>query len=257
MNIVAIVQARMTSTRFPGKVLVDLLGAPMLERVVERARTAERLTGLWVACTDGASDDPIMDWCRRSRVPVFRGSERDVLGRFVGTARAADADVIVRLTADCPLIDGSIIDRVVDTLVSRDPPFDYAANVLARTFPRGLDVEAFTRVALERMDHVGTSRESREHVTIPARLEHRELFTIRSVTSDTDDSDLRFTVDTPDDLEFVRLLYRSLRIAERPVGSAEIIEWCRTNPAVARQDDHETWDPSRSLSTGTTGGNVK
>ena len=194
MTVVAIVQARMTSTRLAGKVLADIDGAPMLARVVERVSAAGLVSRVWVACTDLGTDDPIVECCRGLEVPVFRGSEADVLGRYVGAATAAGAEVVVRVTADCPLLDPEVIDRVVAALA---PGIDYASNVLERSFPRGLDVEAFRATALARMDQLARSTAAREHVTIGVRLEHPDLFTTANVRSPTDDSDLRWTVDTP------------------------------------------------------------
>jgi spore coat polysaccharide biosynthesis protein SpsF len=118
--------------------------------------------------------------------------------------------------------------------------------VLERSFPRGLDVEVFTRAALDRMDRHGRSLASREHVTVVARQERPEAFVRISIQADRDDSDLRWTVDTPADLGFVRLVYRSMGLGERIAPYEEVVRWCRDNESVARRDDHgETWDPSR------------
>ncbi len=253
MNVVAVIQARMGSTRLPGKVLADLVGAPMLDRVIERVRLAARVDVVWVACSDARADDPIAARALSLRAPVFRGSEQDVLGRFVGAADAAGADLIVRLTADCPLLDGAVIDRVVDEILA-DPGTDYASNVTERSYPRGLDVEAFTREALTRMDRLGRSTEAREHVTVVARLEHRAAFRCRSVRSETNDSDLRWTVDTEDDLAWVRLVYQTLGLAGRPGSYRELVAWCRAHPQWARRDEDTTWDPSRVEATTSIGG---
>jgi spore coat polysaccharide biosynthesis protein SpsF len=253
MNVVAVIQARMGSTRLPGKVLADLAGVPMLARVVERVRRARRVDAVWVACSDPPADDPIAALASRLAAPVYRGSETDVLGRFVGAADAAGADIIVRLTADCPLLDGAVIDRVVDELL-RHPGTDYASNVAERSYPRGLDVEAFTRAALTRMDQLGRWPEAREHVTVVARLEHRSEFQCRSVRSDTDDSDLRWTVDTADDLAWVSSVYHALALAGRPDSYPELVAWCRANPDRSRQDEGTTWDPNRLKVTTSKGG---
>lgn len=245
MNVVAVIQARMGSTRLPGKVLADVAGAPMLDRVIDRVRRAGWVDAVWVAGSAKRADDPIAARCRAIGVPMFRGPEEDVLGRFVGTAERARADVVVRLTADCPLLDPEVIDRVVAEVIDH-PATDYASNVTERSYPRGLDVEAFTREALIRMDQLGRSPAAREHVTIPVRLEHPEAFHCRSVGSPDDDSDLRWTVDTAEDLEFVRLVYRTLGLADRAWSYRELVAWCRANPAAARPDRGTTWDPSRS-----------
>jgi spore coat polysaccharide biosynthesis protein SpsF len=239
----------MTSQRLPGKVLMDLHGVPMVGRVVERTRSAGLVDDIWIACTDRRDDDPLAAYAESIGCRVFRGSEQDVLSRFVAIAGLTSADRFVRLTADCPLLDGAVIDRVVGTLAGGDG-LDYVANVLERSFPRGLDVEAFTRDALMRLDRLGVSEQSREHVTVAARMEHPEAFVMRNVRAATDDSDLRWTVDTMDDLEFVRVIYRALSLdrGSRPYG--DLVRWCRANATWIRKDEpHHTWDPSRRVSS--------
>ncbi len=243
MNVVAIVQARMGSTRLPGKVLADLEGTPMLARVVTRAAAASLVDVVMVATGDGSSDDPIGAWCAGAGIPLFRGSETDVLGRFVGAAAFAKADLVVRLTADCPFLDPAVIDLVAGELVA-GLDVDYAANVLERSFPRGLDVEAFTMAALDRMNRLGRSSAAREHVTLGPRLEHLEAFRSRSVRADRDDSDLRWTVDTAPDLEFARAAYRSAPLADGDYR--ELVRWCRLHPELVPRDLRQTWDPSRA-----------
>ncbi len=248
MTVVAIVQARMTSSRLPGKVLMDLAGKPMLEHVVRRAAAARRIDSAWVACTAGPADDPIAEWCEANAVPVLRGSESDVLGRFVATAVASGAAIIVRLTADCPLLDPAVIDETIAALDSPGGPYDYAANVLERSYPRGLDTEVFTRDALDRMDALGTSSAAREHVTIPVRLESPTAFRVRSIRAEEDASDLRWTVDTADDLAFVRRVYQALGLEERIGSYLEVVAWCRADETRMRRDQAEhTWDPSRTV----------
>jgi len=248
MTVVAIIQARMTSSRLPGKVLMDLAGRPMLDRVVRRAQAARRVDAVWVACTTGRADDPIARWCETNGVSVFRGSESDVLGRFVAAAEAAKAAIIVRLTADCPLLDPAVIDATIAALDEAGGSCDYAANVLERSYPRGLDTEVFTRDALDRMDRIGTSAAAREHVTIPARLEAPEAFRVRSVRAEVDASDLRWTVDTADDLAFVRRVYQALELGERIRSYQEIVTWCRADESQMRRDGvGHTWDPSRMV----------
>lgn len=234
MRTVAIVQARMTSTRLPGKILADLAGAPMLERQIARMRRASTLDEVMVATTTNSSDDPVMALCARLGLSSFRGSEEDVLARYAGAAASSNADVVVRITADCPLLDAEVVDRVVRTLC--DEGTDYASNTLERTYPRGLDVEALTRDALARTATEARSKPAREHVTWYIHTERPDLFSRSSVTSDVDASDLRWTVDTPEDLAMVRAVYARLGLAERDVSFPEIVAWIRANPEVAQMN---------------------
>jgi len=224
VTVVAIVQARMTSTRLPGKVLMDLAGAPMLVRELERVRRAATIDEVVVATTTNATDDPVAEVVAAHGARVFRGDEHDVLGRYLGAAREVDAGVVVRITADCPLIDPGVVDRVVGAL---DREADYASNVVVRTFPQGLDCEALHRDTLERVGRLATSAAAREHVTWLIYAERPELFVRRDVTDPEDNSDLRWTVDRPEDLDRVRALYDRFGLAERPLPYAELIAGVR------------------------------
>lgn len=247
MRVVAIIQARMGSTRLPGKVLMDLAGAPMVDRVLSRATAASSIDDVWVATTVLSEDDVLADHVRAIGVPVFRGSGPDVLSRYRQAAETADADIVVRLTADCPLLDPELIDQVVAALTV-PTAVDYAANVLDRSYPRGLDVEAFTVAALALMDQLGTSSASREHVTLGPRLEHPRAFKVRSVSASDNDADLRWTVDTAGDLEFVRQVYHELAVATARVSYRDVVRWCRANQGHYHHDTPaSTWDPSRGV----------
>lgn len=204
MRVVAIVQARMGSTRLPGKVLQDLGRKTMLARVVERVRRARLIDELLVATTDGPEDEAIVEECRRYSVKVCRGDRDDVLDRYFRAAQLMKAEVVVRITSDCPLIDPGITDQTVAAFLEEIP--DYASNVLTRTYPRGLDTEAMSFSALaEAWQQAGKPYE-REHVT-PYIYENPGKFKLLSVTGDTDFSALRWTADTPEDLGFVRAIY--------------------------------------------------
>jgi spore coat polysaccharide biosynthesis protein SpsF len=183
LRIVAIIQARTTSSRFPRKVLADLAGQPLLAWVLRRAR-ASAVDEVVVATTVNAADDPVIAIAEREDVRWFRGEEHDVLGRYVQAAREAGADAVVRLTADCPMLDAEVIDMVIDAL-RKTPAVDYSANVIERTFPQGLDAEALFFEALVRSDRLGTSPDAREHVTWFIREERPDLFRLRSVVADT------------------------------------------------------------------------
>ena len=226
MKVVAIIQARMGSTRLPGKVLKDLEGETVLARVVNRLRRARLISELLVATTDGPADDAIVAECRKCSAPVFRGDEGNVLDRYYRAAQLAKADVVVRVTSDCPLIDPEVTDRTIAAFLDASP--DYASNTLVRTYPRGLDTEVMTQAALGRAWHAARKQYEREHVT-PYILEHPELFRLLSVTADADYSAHRWTVDTPEDLEFVRAIYS--RFQNTPTFSGrDVIELLDREP---------------------------
>jgi len=198
--VVAIIQARMGSTRLPGKVLADVAGKPLLAHMLERVSLARSLDAVWVATSEAAADDAIARLAEGAGVPVFRGSEADVLGRFAGAAEAAGARTVVRLTADCPLLAPEVIDRVVAAFA--EGGHDIATNTGAdwRTYPDGMDVEVLSRSTLDRMAATVVDPREREHVT--AHL-YRGGHSLREVHLDRPLGDLRITVDTPQDLALV------------------------------------------------------
>lgn len=208
MRVVAIVQARMNSERLPGKVLMDVEGVPLAARVIRRVRRATAIDAVVLATTTSAEDDALAALATAEEAECFRGSDHDVLARYLGAAVAANADAVVRITGDCPLIDPNVVDEVVDELLHRAEPCDYASNVLRRTFPKGLDGEALHRDVLERVDRLAQSNEAREHVTWFIREERPDLFVAASVERADDWSSLDWSVDTRDDLETIRRIYR-------------------------------------------------
>jgi spore coat polysaccharide biosynthesis protein SpsF len=238
MRRVAILQARMTSERLPGKVLLDLAGRPMIEHQLRRLERCRRIDELVIATTTNADDEPLVALARRLGVRCHRGSEHDVLSRYAGAAREADADLVVRLTSDCPLADAGEIDVVVAELEERRATCDYASNGLEPSLPRGLDAEALWRDVLERTDRMATSKPAREHVTWFVYSEQPELFALHAVRRPYDAADLRWTVDTEADLAMVRRLYEDLGLAERHVPLDETIAYVRAHPDVAAMNAH-------------------
>ncbi len=209
MTTVAIIQARMGSTRLPGKTMRLLAGEPMLARVVDRTRRAQRVNKTIVATTDSPRDEPIVDLGSSRGWPVFRGSEEDVLDRYHGAAATYGADLIVRVTSDCPLIDPALIDAVVAAFCEGD--CDYASNSLEpRTFPRGLDTEVIARAALDTAWREDRDPRWREHVT-PYIYRHPERFRLRRVENDQDLSFHRWTVDTEEDFALVSRIYSAFQ----------------------------------------------
>ncbi len=222
---VAIVQARMSSTRLPGKVLQPILGVPMLSHVMRRLQGARSLDEVVVATSDGPEDDVVRDLATAEGWGLWRGSRDDVLDRYEGAARAFSAERVVRVTSDCPLIDPDLVDDVVMALAGG---VDYCSNSLEpRTYPRGLDCEAMTREALVtawREDHDPAWR---EHVT-PFLYRHPERFNLKRVANDVDLSVHRWCVDVPEDLELVRHVYDEL--GDRPFGWREVLAVCDAHP---------------------------
>ncbi|HEX6269746.1 MAG TPA: glycosyltransferase family protein [Anaerolineales bacterium] len=222
-RVIAIIQGRMSSSRLPGKILADIAGQPMLQRVFIRTSRAATVTETIFATTTDPADDPVGEYCGVSGIPFTRGSQFDVLDRYYQAAKRAKADVVVRITADCPVIDPELLDGVVTTLLNDE--YDFAANRLPppfhRTYPIGLDVEVCTFKGLEKAWKESEETFHREHV-MPYFYEGIELTTVNRqlqtgisprgykialLHHTTDFGDYRWTVDTPEDLEFMRQIY--------------------------------------------------
>lgn len=225
---VAIIQGRMTSQRLPGKTMADIRGKPMFLHSVRRAEAAGVFDEVIMATSDDATDDPIAAACDANGVRCFRGSLNDVLGRYHGAALAAGADIVTRLTADCPLLDPDVI-RAVVTALDTDTN-DYVSNVLRRTYPKGLDTETFTMAALAKAHEEAMLPPEREHVT-PYIHAHPELFRTGHVTREPDLSRLWWTVDEPRDLEFARAVFAG--IGRDIFGLEDVLDFLRRHPDIA------------------------
>lgn len=228
----AILQARLSSSRLPGKVLADLVGAPMILRQIERLQRASLLERIVVATSHEASDDPLAEVLDQAGIAVHRGDLHDVLGRFGTALEQWDGAVdVVRLTADCPLADPDVIDATID--LHRTSGADYTSNVSEpRTFPKGLDVEVITTRALRLALAEAVDPYDREHVT-PFLYRHPERFRLAAHAQARDEGDVRWTVDRPDDLEFVRAVYRGLYTDNAAFSSAEVRAFVETRPDLA------------------------
>jgi spore coat polysaccharide biosynthesis protein SpsF len=228
----------MTSTRLPGKVLRSLAGKPMLAQQLGRLKACREVDEIIVATTTNASDDPVSELAQKEGVGCFRGDEHDVLKRYVGAACESGADVVVRITADCPLIDAGVTDDVIRALTQRPGGADYAGNVLQRTYPRGLDTEAFYLDTLLRVHRLASSKDAREHVTVYIRSEHPELFLAVSVTDSENNSDLRWTVDTELDFQVVGRMYEDLNLATQVLSYREMLAYARSHPELFQKNKH-------------------
>lgn len=230
--ILAILQARMTSSRLPGKVMAPVLGEPMIGRQLERLGRSARIGRIVVATSIDPSDDPLADYIERLGHLVFRGALADVLDRFGGAmALVPEADTVVRLTADCPLADWTVIDATIDCY--RDAGADYASNTPAvRTYPHGLDVEVMRRGALEQACREAVDPYEREHVT-PFIYRRPELFHLAYLSQPQNLAHLRWTVDLPDDLAFVRDVYAALYPVNPGFSSADVVALAHNSSGAA------------------------
>ncbi|UTP38611.1 glycosyltransferase family protein [Phenylobacterium sp. LH3H17] len=231
--IAAILQARMSSTRLPGKVLADLAGAPMIARQIERLSRARAIDRLIVATSDDRSDDVLADHLTKAGVEVFRGSMQDVLARYAGAAAALDeADLVVRLTADCPLTDPGLIDTMIGRQLASQAHYT-ATTLPTRTYPKGLDAEVMSVGTLRLAAAEAVDPYEREHVT-PFIYRRPERFTLGGVSQDRDEGEVRWTVDRPDDLDFVRAVYEALYREGEHFTSDDIRRLVRGRPDLAR-----------------------
>jgi spore coat polysaccharide biosynthesis protein SpsF len=238
---VAIVQARMGSTRLPGKVLEVVEGQTVLGHTVRRAQRIEGVDRVVVATTIAPDDDAVVAECDRLGVRWGRGSEDDVLARYVEAARASEAELVVRITSDCPLLDPRVSADVVRAMtdpLARGEAVDYASNTISRRYPRGLDTEAFTIEALERAHRTARTPREREHVTL-TMYEHPADFRLVSVAPDRDASAHRWTVDTAEDLELVREVMARLVPAHGAFfGLEEVLALLEREPWIAAINRH-------------------
>ena len=226
-RIVAIHQARMTSKRLPGKVLMELDGRPLIDYSLERLKRAQSLDKIVVATTVNAADDSIVDYCKMRGFFFYRGDEKDVLSRYYEAAKLFNAEVVIRTTSDCPLLDPSLIERVIKEYF--DEKVDYASNMLNETFPLGLSVEAFSIEALEKAYNGASKDFEREHVTLYINRNPDE-FSLHSVEQKENLSYLRWTVDTPEDFLFIQKVISKLRNKDRPYEMETILEILNENP---------------------------
>jgi len=208
MKTVAIIQARMGSTRLPGKILKPILKKPMLKHMLERVKRAKKIDAIIIATTDAREDDVVVRLVERTEVGVFRGNEKDVLDRFYKAAQEVGANIVVRLTGDCPLMDPEVIDHVVSHFEEGGSAMDYCST--PRNYSEGLDIEVFSFVALEKAWKKARLPSEREHVT-PYIKSHSESFKIESWREgEGNNSKMHWSVDTAEDFEFVTKIFEQL-----------------------------------------------
>lgn len=232
MKIVATIEARMTSSRLPGKVLMPIMGKPMLAYLIERLKRS-RVDEIVVATTDRPTDDLIEQMATNLGVGCFRGSEEDVLGRVLLAAKSVGADVIVEITGDCPLIDPDIVDQVLDVYLSQQ--VDYASNTLKRTYPRGLDVQVFSTNLLDEVNILTSDPIDHEHVSLYI-YEHPEKYRLANLESGLSpaQANLRLTVDTIEDFSLIESVYNSLYLDNPNFSMGHVLAYLSDNPDVAK-----------------------
>ena len=227
--VVAVVQARMSSTRLPGKVLADISGMPMILRQLDRIARARSLDAIVVATSADPSDDELVAVVRGAGYPVVRGSLEDVLDRFIKAVDETGAQTVVRITADCPLHSPAVIDEVVAAFFASGA--DYASNTMEPTYPDGVDVEVMRASVLREVAALAVDPPEREHVTLGI-YRRPEQFSIHSVKGPRDLSALRWTVDTPEDLAFVRQVYA--RLLPAPFEFDDVLALISAEPGMSR-----------------------
>jgi spore coat polysaccharide biosynthesis protein SpsF len=226
MKVVAIVQARMSSLRLPGKVLLPLAGKPVLAHVIDRLRTCNKLHDVVLATSVKSEDDSIEQWCKANNVNCFRGSLEDVLDRYYQAATKYKAEAVVRITADCPMIDPMIVDEVVEGFLAGD--FD--AYSLAGEFPDGLDCQVFAYSAIERAWHEAKLPSEREHVGPYIEKSHPEYFKTGGLEKFSELSHHRWTLDEPRDYEFLQAVFARLYKQGFLFRSSEILALMEREP---------------------------
>jgi spore coat polysaccharide biosynthesis protein SpsF len=230
--ILAILQARMSSSRLPGKVLKPILGRPMIGRHIDRIRRARMIDRLVLATSSEPSDDPLAAFCGAEGIPCHRGSLMDSISRFQGAVRAfGPASHIVRLTGDCPLADWTVIDACIDLHLMEGA--DFTSNAMRRTFPDGLDVEIMTVAMLDLLDRESSDAKAREEITNFA-YRHPEQFRLAHLVQSPDRSLLRWTVDTQADFCMVEAVYRELLPGNPDFLQDDILKLLAARPDIAR-----------------------
>jgi len=227
VNIICIIQARIGSTRLPNKVMKKIKGKSILFYVVNRVKKSYLINKLVIATTTKNQDGVIVEEARKLNVDFFRGSENDVLGRYYNAAKKYNADVIVRITSDCPLIDPIIVDNIIKKHIENKA--DYTANIINRTFPRGLDTEVFNFNVLEKTNELAREKYHKEHVTTYI-LENPERFKLQNIKADDTIKrpDIRITVDTEEDFELISKIIEHFKNIE--FGIKDVIHFLNEKP---------------------------
>ena len=237
MKILAIIQARMGSTRLPGKILKEVNGKPLLLYQLERVKKSKLIDRIVIATTTNKNDDLIVSFCEQYNVDYYRGSEEDVLARYYEASQQFGGEVIVRLTSDCPIIDPSIIDKTIKYYINNLPYYDYVSNTIERTYPRGLDTEVFSKKALENTYLKANLERDREHVTA-YMYSNPDNFSIGFITNAQDFGKHRWTVDTFEDFQLIELILKKLYKENYFFSMNDVINLLEKNPEWMQLNRH-------------------
>lgn len=235
MKIVAIIQARMTSTRLPGKVLKKVMNKTLLEYQLERVSRSKYIDEIIVATTTNNTDQPIVELCENLNISIYRGSEYDVLSRYYEAALQSNAEIIVRITSDCPFIDPEIVDKVIELYMNSH--VDYASNTLKRTYPIGMDTEVFSFNALKQANDEATLERDREHVTAYMYV-NSGLFNKKNLAYNLNLSNHRWTVDTIEDFKLVSKILEKLYSDKRKFTMLDILDLINKYPQWSEINAH-------------------
>lgn len=230
MNIVAIIQARLGSSRLPKKILKDINNEPLLKYLINRINKSKKINSVIVATSNSTSDDELVNWLNIENIKYFRGSENDVLDRFYKCASFIKADIIVRITADDPFKDPSIIDQALDIFLDNNN-IDYVSNTIKTSYPEGIDIEVFSYSALKIANKNALSCYEREHVT-PYIIDNNHLFKTKNFLFKDDLSNFRLTVDHPEDLLLARKICKYFK-NDPYIDFLQIVDFLRKNPKIA------------------------
>lgn len=237
MKIVCIVQARVGSTRLPGKVLKEMCGKTVLEHDVIRLKLIKNIDEIVIATTELDRDNKIVEECKKMNVKYFRGSEQNVLARYYYAAKENNADIVVRVTSDCPLIDPEVSSKIIEFYLENMDKYDYVSNTIDRTYPRGLDIEVFSFKALEKAFKEAIIERDKEHVT-PYIWDNPDKFKLCQYRNDIDYSYLRWTLDTEEDYLLISTVYKELYGTKDILGFNNIIELFKKKPNIRQINEN-------------------
>jgi spore coat polysaccharide biosynthesis protein SpsF len=232
MKVAAIIEARVSSSRLPGKVLMPIGSKNSLEHICDRLSKVLEISEICIATTENQTDDIIENWARMRDLPIYRGSENDVLSRVLGAADMLSAEIIVEITGDCPFVDPLMVDQYLEILKSND--LDYVSNNIVSTYPDGFDVQVFLTEALRKSSGLASKREEREHVTMHIRQNPRIFKTLNIVAPKPYRyPEISVTLDTKEDLEVLRFIAKNFKDSDLP-SHMQIIDFLIANPEISK-----------------------